>query len=387
VLADFWQPFDATVQAALDVSVTEVIDQLDALLEPMLFPARQVLHLLNCLRFPYLWRRLYTTLFLLPERLTCCCPVLVGCCRSSCISGAAAAYPLFVLNFRDHLLLVQAESEGDRETGIGGSGSAADGGTAEAMAASAAERRRCPSCGGRLGLKLRWGLDTRILQKKSKYCIVIRCLPADIRDLSERQLGQVSNSVLQTRSHHSSPLCAAGRAPSVGCSGYPECAYSRPLDADLGADGDGAASELYAAGATFDVSLTRDSDHAVPSRKQHLKRHRTSFGALSSRFCTGVATREGHIAAQPALWAHTLAVVRALQQSYPFTLNTTTCRRRPAAGRGSRERAGGAAEERALRPIPAAGGARGQQREGPQCGASSFRRHCRRLAAGAHCNA
>lgn len=42
VLADFWQPFDATVQAAMDVSVTAVIDQLDALLEPMLFPARQV---------------------------------------------------------------------------------------------------------------------------------------------------------------------------------------------------------------------------------------------------------------------------------------------------------------------------------------------------------
>jgi hypothetical protein len=42
VLADFWQPFDATVQAAMDVSVTEVIDELDALLEPMLFPVSQV---------------------------------------------------------------------------------------------------------------------------------------------------------------------------------------------------------------------------------------------------------------------------------------------------------------------------------------------------------
>lgn len=51
VLADFWQPFDATVQAAMDVSVMQVIDELDALLEPMLFPIRQV-SLLTCLKFP-----------------------------------------------------------------------------------------------------------------------------------------------------------------------------------------------------------------------------------------------------------------------------------------------------------------------------------------------
>lgn len=39
VLAGFWQPFDQNVQAAMGGSVTEVIDELDALLEPMLFPA------------------------------------------------------------------------------------------------------------------------------------------------------------------------------------------------------------------------------------------------------------------------------------------------------------------------------------------------------------
>ena len=59
VLADFWQPFDATVQAALDVSVTEVIDQLDALLEPMLFPARQV-SLLNT-AWMFCWWRIHVT--------------------------------------------------------------------------------------------------------------------------------------------------------------------------------------------------------------------------------------------------------------------------------------------------------------------------------------
>lgn len=35
----------------------------------------------------------------------------------------------------------------------------------------------------------------------------------------------------------------------IGCSGYPDCGYSRPLDAELGGDGSGAASELFAAGA------------------------------------------------------------------------------------------------------------------------------------------
>lgn len=42
MLADFWAPFDQTVQAAMGVPVTDVIDELDAVLEPMLFPAPQV---------------------------------------------------------------------------------------------------------------------------------------------------------------------------------------------------------------------------------------------------------------------------------------------------------------------------------------------------------
>jgi len=42
VLSDFWGPFDETVAAALGVSVSEVIDRLDELLEPMLFSSPRV---------------------------------------------------------------------------------------------------------------------------------------------------------------------------------------------------------------------------------------------------------------------------------------------------------------------------------------------------------
>ena len=40
VLADFWGPLDEAVQGGLQLSVVEVIDHLDAVLEPMLFPVQ-----------------------------------------------------------------------------------------------------------------------------------------------------------------------------------------------------------------------------------------------------------------------------------------------------------------------------------------------------------
>lgn len=134
VLAEFWNPFDQTVQSAMGISVTEVIDELDAVLEPMLFPAPQSA----------------------PD--------------SGSGNGSAAMAP------------------GEE------AGSAAD----------AVARRKCPSCGGHLGLKL---------SRKGAF---------------------------------------------VGCSGYPDCSYSRPLDAALGEDGAGGASELFAAGG--DQLLGRDPE-------------------------------------------------------------------------------------------------------------------------------
>ena len=136
------------------------------------------------------------------------------------------------------------------------------------MTASVEERRRCPSCGGRLGLKLRWGLETDVLHGCPRVCASLQGLYRIIPSFSLQEMLYPSTIL------HISSCCrfCSRKGAFIGCSGYPDCSYSRPLDAELGADGQGAASELFAAGATFDVSLTRDPGHAVHLCEQRVKR-------------------------------------------------------------------------------------------------------------------
>ena len=75
-------------------------------------------------------------------------------------------------------------------------------------------------------------------------------------------------------SEHLLPYLCSRKGAFIGCSGYPECGYSRPLDAELGADGEGAASELYAAGAVVSVILPSSLDRAVRVCQRRLTKTR-----------------------------------------------------------------------------------------------------------------
>lgn len=163
VLSDFWGPFDETVAAALGVSVSEVIDRLDELLEPMLFSSPRVT---DTQLGPFTWRKnialeKHSVLVAIHGFLCVIAtqPHILSVAGRSPEPGMCKSSACQMRTGRHTPLQASADgaADGSSSSSSSANGSAADGADAAGggAAAAASERRKCPTCGKRLGLKLR----------------------------------------------------------------------------------------------------------------------------------------------------------------------------------------------------------------------------------------